>query len=102
MRSNQPEVAISPGIGAAAAFPYASSWGSAWNAKLCGMRRPLLALVLLFAMPVAGAHSALPRSAIFFYPWYSNPRHDGQYVHWGQEGHTPPFDIASAFFPLRG
>jgi glycoprotein endo-alpha-1,2-mannosidase len=102
MRANEPEEAISGGIGAAPAFPYASSWGSARNEKLWGMRRPLLALVLLLTMPAAAAHSALPRSAIFFYPWYSNPRHDGQYVHWGQGGHTPPFDIASAFFPLRG
>jgi glycoprotein endo-alpha-1,2-mannosidase len=66
------------------------------------MRRALLALVLLLAMPAAAAHSAPPRSAIFFYPWYSNMRHDGQYVHWGQGGHTPPTDLGSAFFPMRG
>jgi glycosyl hydrolase family 99 len=67
------------------------------------MRRPLLALVLLLAMPgSAGAAPAPARSAIFFYPWYSNPRHDGQYDHWAQGGHAPPFDIASAFFPMRG
>src|SRR6266536_1453680 len=29
-------------------------------------------------------------------------RHDGQYAHWTQGGHTPPFDIASQFFPARG
>jgi glycoprotein endo-alpha-1,2-mannosidase len=58
--------------------------------------------VLLLALPATGAQSAPPRSAIFFYPWYSNSRHDGGYVHWGQGGHTPPFDIASAFFPMRG
>jgi hypothetical protein len=52
-------------------------------------------------MPTA-AHAAAPRSAIFFYPWYSNTRHDGQYIHWTQGGHTPPFDIGSAFFPMRG
>jgi hypothetical protein len=67
------------------------------------MRRPLLALVLLLAMPASAVAARAPaRSAIFFYPWYSNARHDGQYVHWAQGGHTPPFDIASAFFPLRG
>jgi glycoprotein endo-alpha-1,2-mannosidase len=67
------------------------------------MRRSLLALVLLLAMPAAAVAARAPaRSAIFFYPWYSNARHDGQYVHWAQGGHTPPFDIASAFFPLRG
>jgi hypothetical protein len=69
------------------------------------MRRLLLPLVLLLAMPAAAAAAAPQapaRSAIFFYPWYSNPPHDGQYVHWEQGGHAPPFDIASAFFPMRG
>ncbi len=67
------------------------------------MRLPLLALVLLLALPTSAAPAQAPaRSAIFFYPWYSNPRHDGQYVHWAQGGHVPPFDIASAFFPMRG
>ena len=67
------------------------------------MRRPLLALVLLLALPASAAAAQAPaRSAIFFYPWYSNPRHDGQYVHWAQGGHAPPLDIASAFFPMRG
>jgi glycoprotein endo-alpha-1,2-mannosidase len=67
------------------------------------MRRPLLALVLLLALPTSAAAAQPPaRSAIFFYPWYSNPRHDGQYIHWAQAGHAPPLDIASAFFPMRG
>jgi glycoprotein endo-alpha-1,2-mannosidase len=67
------------------------------------MRRPLLALVVLLAMPGSAAAAQAPaRSAIFFYPWYSNARHDGHYVHWAQGGHAPPFDIASAFFPMRG
>src|SRR6266536_2839863 len=90
-------------IGRARVFPYASTWGSARSEKLCGMRLPLLALVLLLALPTSAAPAQAPaRSAIFFYPWYSNPRHDGQYVHWSQGGHVPPFDIASAFFPMRG
>jgi glycoprotein endo-alpha-1,2-mannosidase len=94
------------GIGLAGVCPYASSWGfrgSGPNEKLREMRSLLLALVLLLAIPAsAGAAQAQPRSAIFFYPWYSNPRHDGQYIHWTQGGHTPPFDIGSAFFPMRG
>jgi glycoprotein endo-alpha-1,2-mannosidase len=72
------------------------------NEKLHPMRRPLLAIALLFVLPAAKAVAAPPKSAIFFYPWYSNVRHDGHYLHWGQGGHTPPFDIASAFFPARG
>ena len=65
------------------------------------MRRLLPALVLLLALP-ASAQAGMPRSAIFFYPWYSNPHYDGQYAHWTQGGHTPPFDLASQFFPMRG
>jgi hypothetical protein len=53
-------------------------------------------------MPASAAQAAPVRSAIFFYPWYSNVRHDARYIHWDQGGHTPPFDIASAFFPMRG
>jgi hypothetical protein len=58
-------------------------------------------VVLLLGLP-ASAWAGTPRSAIFFYPWYSNPSHDGQYAHWTQGGHEPPLDIASHFLPLRG
>jgi len=65
------------------------------------MRLPLLALALLVVLP-ASAQAGAARSAIFFYPWYSNPTHDGHYTHWTQGGHVPPFDVASHFFPARG
>lgn len=65
------------------------------------LRRPLLALILLLGLP-AVAQAGPPKSAIFFYPWYSNVRHDGGYTHWTQNGHLPPFDVASQFFPMRG
>jgi glycoprotein endo-alpha-1,2-mannosidase len=65
------------------------------------MRLPLLALALLLALP-ASAQAGPTRSAIFFYPWYSNPSLDGHYGHWTQGGHLPPFDVASRFFPARG
>src|SRR5262249_54539025 len=68
---------------------------------LCRLRLPLLALTLFLGLP-AIAQAGAPRSAIFFYPWYSNMRHDGEYAHWTQNGHQPPFDIASEFYPLRG
>ena len=65
------------------------------------LRLSFLALALFLALP-ATSFAGMPHSAIFFYPWYSNASHDGQYVHWTQGGHAPPFDIGSAFFPMRG
>ena len=65
------------------------------------LRLPLLALVLLLGLP-ALAQAGPPRSAIFFYPWYSNMRHDGGFTHWTQGGHVPPLDVASQFYPARG
>jgi len=65
------------------------------------LRLPLLALALLLALP-AIAQAGSPTSAIFFYPWYSNMRHDGGFTHWTQGGHNPPFDVASQFYPARG
>lgn len=66
------------------------------------MRRFLLVALAaaLFAPATAGAAGA--RTAIFFYPWYGSPARDGSYQHWGQDGHAPPFDIASSFYPARG
>jgi hypothetical protein len=65
------------------------------------LRLPLLALAFLVSLP-ATALAGPPTSAIFFYPWYSNMRHDGGYAHWTQGGHQPPFDLASQFYPARG
>src|SRR5947207_13911192 len=65
------------------------------------LRLPLLALALFLALP-ASTFAGTPHSAIFFYPWYSNMRHDGGYTHWTQGGHQPPFDLASQFYPARG
>jgi glycoprotein endo-alpha-1,2-mannosidase len=71
---------------------------------LSGLRLPLLALTLLLGLPALAQAGppALPKSAIFFYPWYSNMTHDGGYAHWTQNGHQPPFDVASQFYPARG
>jgi glycoprotein endo-alpha-1,2-mannosidase len=66
------------------------------------MRRALPALLCVFLFAPAAAQAAPVRSAIFFYPWYSNPVHDGGYTHWQQNGHAPPADVASVFFPARG
>src|SRR5438874_2834662 len=66
------------------------------------MRRLVPALLLLVLALPAPAQAGRARTAIFFYPWYSNMQHDGEYAHWTQGGHAPPFDLASAFFPMRG
>ena len=66
-----------------------------------GVRQLVALLAAVLAFP-ASAFAAPVRSAIFFYPWYSNPSHDGAYSHWQQGAHTPPFDVASDFFPARG
>jgi glycoprotein endo-alpha-1,2-mannosidase len=68
---------------------------------LCRLRLAPLALAVLLGLP-ALAQAAAPKSAIFFYPWYSNMHHDGGFAHWTQGGHQPPFDVASQFYPLRG
>ncbi|HUP84438.1 MAG TPA: hypothetical protein VM143_02115 [Acidimicrobiales bacterium] len=54
---------------------------------------------------VAVAPRAKPgrvESAIFYYPWYGNGADDPQWFHWNNDGHKPPDDIASNFFPSRG
>ncbi len=38
----------------------------------------------------------------FFYAWYGSLSHDGAWRHWDQNGHDPPGDIASSYYPLRG
>jgi hypothetical protein len=53
------------------------------------------ALVLASAAPAGTV-------AIFFYPWYGTPAIDGSYQQWSQNGHKPPLDLYSDYFPLRG
>lgn len=51
---------------------------------------------------------ALPASApaatvaIFYYPWYATPTVDGFWEHWDQNGHRPPADVYSRFYPANG
>ena len=40
--------------------------------------------------------------AAFYYPWYGNPDTDGQWIHWTQNHHLPPDDLASDYFPALG
>src|SRR5581483_3113808 len=38
----------------------------------------------------------------FYYPWYGTASQDGIYQHWSQDGHQPPNDIASSYYPAVG
>ena len=42
------------------------------------------------------------RTAVFYYPWYASLSTDGEWRHWNQNGHTPPYDIGSDYYPVRG
>ena len=69
------------------------------------MRARILLTLLLVASilaPASASTASRPRVAIFFYPWYGTPAHDGVWQHWTQNGATPPRVIASNFYPLRG
>ena len=65
------------------------------------MRQLLLGLVLL-ALGAPAVARADVRVSAFYYPWYGTSARDGSYQHWSQHGHTPPDDIASAYYPARG
>jgi len=59
------------------------------------------ALTLVLACPAQAAAGG--RATIFYYPWYGTAAAaDSGYAHWGQNGHVPPADIASNFYPARG
>jgi hypothetical protein len=71
------------------------------------MIRIALALGLLSMLaPLSTAGHASPgpprQTSIFYYPWYGSPRFDGGYLHWSQDGHVPPLDLATAYYPARG
>ncbi|HEY5057787.1 MAG TPA: hypothetical protein VII51_02105 [Gaiellaceae bacterium] len=51
-----------------------------------------------FAAPAAHAGTV----AIFYYPWYATPAHDGGWEHWNQNSHNPPGDIYSRYYPAFG
>ncbi len=40
--------------------------------------------------------------AAFYYSWYGNPEYDSGWNHWTQNGHLPPADIASDYYPALG
>jgi len=64
--------------------------------------RRLLLVALAALAFTAPASAARPLVAIFYYPWYSTPRVDGAWEHWSQNGHAPPGDLYSSFYPAGG
>src|SRR5215216_2129518 len=51
-------------------------------------------------LPLHGSPSY--KVAAFYYPWYGNPDIDGKWMHWTQNNHIPPDDIASDYYPALG
>jgi glycoprotein endo-alpha-1,2-mannosidase len=43
-----------------------------------------------------------PVVSAFYYPWFATTVADGSYAHWAEEGHSPPNDIASIYYPALG
>jgi glycoprotein endo-alpha-1,2-mannosidase len=59
-------------------------------------------LTLLCAGALCASASASPGVvSAFYYPWFGSPQ-DGGYAHWAQNGHAPPDDIASNYYPAYG
>ena len=64
------------------------------------MPHRLIPVVALAAFALAApASAARPLVAIFYYPWYGTPQVDGAWEHWSQNGHAPPGDLYSSFYP---
>jgi hypothetical protein len=57
---------------------------------------------LILALLLPATAQASVRVSAFYYPWYGTSSVDGAFEHWAQRGHTPPNDIASGYYPLRG
>jgi glycoprotein endo-alpha-1,2-mannosidase len=64
-----------------------------------GFSAALLALLALCLPGPAWAGPAVVSA--FYYPWFGSSE-DGGYAHWAQNGHAPPVDIASNYYPAYG
>src|SRR5215831_1873095 len=60
-----------------------------------------LLTLLALVVPAAGLAEGPAVVSAFFYPWFGSAA-DGGYAHWAQNGHAPPVDIASNFYPAYG
>jgi hypothetical protein len=62
--------------------------------------RFLAAALLTLCLPGL-ALAETPVVSAFYYPWFGS-QEDGGYEHWAQNGHAPPTDIASSYYPAYG
>jgi len=56
----------------------------------------------LAALCLPAASFAGPVVSAFYYPWFGTSPEDGGYAHWAENGHAPPVDIASNYYPAYG
>lgn len=66
------------------------------------MLRRLLVVGLAMVCFCTPAIARAATVAIFYYPWYGTPAHDGGWEHWDQNGHRPPAGLYSRFYPAQG
>ena len=68
------------------------------------MRYAILCVLVLLALLLGAPGSAFAGTVVstFYYPWFGTDSHDGDYAHWAQDGHSPPDDIASNYYPAVG
>lgn len=69
----------------------------------------LVALALLGSADTGNSagpatHVTTPQgeSAIFYYPWYSTPKRDGQWAHWYVRGEDGEHVLSTPYYPARG
>jgi len=61
----------------------------------------VLAVLAAALCAAAPAFASAPVVTALYYPWFGSPE-DGGYAHWAQNGHAPPADIASNYYPAYG
>ena len=66
------------------------------------MRYALLCVLVALALCAPGPALAGTVVSTFYYPWFGTTTSDGDFSHWAGDGHTPPFDIASNYYPALG
>jgi hypothetical protein len=62
----------------------------------------VLALAAIVAAPACSVSAPAPVVSAFYYPWFATNTEDGSYAHWAQDGHLPPNDISSVYYPALG